>query len=226
MSDYNEQEQWEQVKAWLRENGLWIGAGVLLGVGGLVGYNTWQDRKLRIAQEAGTRYEQAIEAMDRGDRTRGLAITDEIAKEYPGTAYADLATLAAARVHVESGELDKAVASLTTVMNGSKDDELRLIARLRLSRVQSAQGKNDDALATLNGAEAGEFAARFAEARGDALFAKGDTQGALEAYQKARTSGKDGVIDLDVLDLKIRDLGGVPAEVPAKSDAATAAKSG
>jgi predicted negative regulator of RcsB-dependent stress response len=225
VSDYNEQEQWERVKAWLRENGLWIGAGVLLGVGGLVGYNTWQDRKLRVAQEAGTRYEQAIEAMDRGDRTRGLAITDEIAKEYAGTAYADLATLAAARVHVESGELDKAAASLSTVMNGSKDQELRLIARLRLSRVQSAQGKHDEALATLGAAEAGEFAARYAEARGDALYAKGDAQAALEAYQKARSGGKDGVVDVDVLDLKIRDLGGVPAEPPAEKTATAPAKS-
>jgi predicted negative regulator of RcsB-dependent stress response len=226
VSDYNEQEQWERVKLWLRENGLWIGAGVLLGVGALVGWNAWQDRQQRIAEEAGTRYDQALDALDRNDRTRGLAILDEVARDHAGTAYADLATLAAARAHVDGNELDKAVAGLTQVMKESKDPELRLVSRLRLARVQSAQGKHDEALATLNGAEAGEFGPRFAEARGDILYAKGDTKGALEAYQAARTADKAGVVDVDVLDLKIRDLGGVPAESKSKADTAAPATSG
>ena len=29
---YNEQEQWERVKRWIRENGPWLVAGVVLGV--------------------------------------------------------------------------------------------------------------------------------------------------------------------------------------------------
>ena len=37
MSDeyYNEQEQWERVKKWLRENGPWLLAGVVLGLAAL-----------------------------------------------------------------------------------------------------------------------------------------------------------------------------------------------
>ena len=39
--------------------------------------------------------------------------------------------------------------SLKSVMDNAKDDELKMVARLRLARVQSAQGKYDEALATL-----------------------------------------------------------------------------
>ena len=84
------------------------------------------------------------------------------------------------------------------------------IGRLRLARVESAQGKHDAAIVTLNGAQAGKFEARFAEARGDILFAKGDNAGALQAYQQALSTGEEGVVDLELLDLKIRDLGGTP----------------
>ena len=39
MDDYlSEKEQWEAVKSWLRENGLWIIAGIALGAVGLSGW--------------------------------------------------------------------------------------------------------------------------------------------------------------------------------------------
>jgi len=56
----------------------------------------------------------------------------------------------------------------------------------------------------------GEFARRFADARGDVLLAKGDRDGALREYLAARTGSDSGAVDNDVLDLKIRDLGGTP----------------
>jgi predicted negative regulator of RcsB-dependent stress response len=68
--------------------------------------------------------------------------------------------------------------------------------------VQVDQNQADAAIATLAGAEAGAFAPRFAEVRGDALLAKGDRAGALAAYREARAAGSN----VDLLDLKINDL--------------------
>ncbi len=76
-------------------------------------------------------------------------LLDELNREYAWTPYASLGTLIAARVQVEANELDKAAAGLKSVMDNAKDDELKMVARLRLARVQSAHGKNDEALATL-----------------------------------------------------------------------------
>src|SRR4029079_8283915 len=88
----------------------------------------------------------------------------------------------------------------------------------RLARVLSAQAKYDEALATLKVDEPGEFAPRFADVRGDVLLAKGDRAGALREYLAARTGDGDGRIDTELLDLKIRDLGGTPAPSPEASE--------
>ena len=116
-----------------------------------------------------------------------------------------------------SNELDKAAAGLKSVMDNSKDAELRMVARLRLARVQSAQGKHDEALATLKVDDPGEFAPRIADTRGDVLLAKGDRDGALKEYLAARVGENKGGVDFDLLDLKIRDLGGTPPATPGES---------
>jgi predicted negative regulator of RcsB-dependent stress response len=210
VSELNEAEQLEQVKGWFKENGLWIVAGIVIGMGGLGGYKWYEQRRETQAETASERYDAMLEAFTRNDRTRGLTLVEEINREYAWTPYAALATLIAARVHVEANELDKAATSLKSVVDTAEDEEVKMIARLRLARVLSAQGKHDEALATLVIEDAGAFGPRLAETRGDVLLAKGDRDGALREYQAARVAAKDGVVDLDLLELKIRDLGGTP----------------
>lgn len=214
MSDYNEQEQWERAKSLIGELWIYIVGGVAIGGAGLWAWGWNKDRIEKRSVEASARYEEALEAFTRNDKTRGMQLVDELNREYQATPYAALATLNAARVQVESNELDKAAAGLKTVMETATDPELRPVARMRLARVQSAQGKYDEALATLKVDDAGAFAGRFADTRGDVLLAKGDRQGALREYLAARTGDDKGEVDRDLLDLKIRDLGGSPPKAP------------
>ena len=217
MSEYSEAEQMERAKSWLKVNGIWIIAGIAIGAGGLGGWRWYQERRDTQAEAASARYEELVDAFSRRDNVRGTTLLEELNREYAWTPYASLGTLIAARVQVEANELDKAAASLKSVMDSAKDDELKMVARLRLARVQSAMGKHDEALATLKVDNPGEFAPRLADARGDVLLAKGDRDGALREYTAARASGNDGRIDVDMLDLKIRDLGGTPPAVPGES---------
>jgi predicted negative regulator of RcsB-dependent stress response len=214
VSDLNEQEQWERAKALVGELWIYIVGGVAIGGAILWGWGWNRDRIEKRSVEASTRYEEAIEAFTRSDKTRGNQLVEELNRDYAATPYAALATLIAARTQVESNELDKAATGLKTVMDTAVDVELRTIARLRLARVQSAQGKYDDALATLTVPDAGEFAPRIADIRGDVLLAKGDRAGALREYLAARTAEDKGQVDHDLLDLKIRDLGGTPPKTP------------
>jgi predicted negative regulator of RcsB-dependent stress response len=214
VSEYSEAEQWERAKEWLKSNGLWIIAGIAIGAGGLGGYRWYQERKATQAETASARYEELLDAFTRNDRTRGETLAAELNREYAWTPYAALGNLVAARVQVDANELDKAVASLKSVMNTASEQEIKMIARMRLARVQSAQGKYDDALATLKVDEVGEFAPRFADTRGDVLFAKGDRSGALREYLAARSGESKGRVDTELLDLKIRDLGGTPPASP------------
>lgn len=211
MSDLNEQEQWDLAKSKIRELWIYVVGGIALGLAGLGGWNWWKDRREVQAETASARYEELISAFERNDSTRGMTLLEDIKSQYSWTPYPALGTLIAARVQVEANELDKAAAGLKFVMDNANDDETKLIGRLRLARVLSAQNKHDEALGLLKVDKPGEFAPVVADVRGDVLLAKGDREGALREYLAARSApNQNGRMDVDLLDLKIRDLGGTP----------------
>jgi predicted negative regulator of RcsB-dependent stress response len=224
VDDYlSEREQWERLKEWVRSNGLWIVAGILVGVGILLGMRWWDARTNRLALEAGAKYQQILEALDRNDKTRAETLTLELERDYRSSPYVDQAQLIAARLAVEAGELDKAAATLKSVMEKTKDEQLALVARLRLARVHLARGKPDETIATLDAVDPGAFKPRYQDARGDALYAKGDKAGALKEYQAAREGSITQSVDAQSLDLKIEDLladntAPVPAPAAATAD--------
>jgi predicted negative regulator of RcsB-dependent stress response len=201
----NEKEQWERLLRNLREQAPWMLAGVAVVAAAFGGWHLWQSHVESRALEAAARYQQAVDAFTRNDLAGGVKIADSLVKDFGNSAYSDQANLAAARVQAETQQFDLAAARLREVMQNSRDASLALIARLRLARVQLAQGKPDDAIKTLDGVDAGAFKARYAVLRGDALLAKGDREGALKEYRAARAGGGE-TVDGELLDLKINEL--------------------
>jgi len=214
-----EGEQWELVKRWMRENAIWIVGGVVLGIIGLTGWRLWHERVERLSQEASGHYEQALDAFSGNDRPRGFALVEELRRDYGASPYADQGDLLAARMHVDAREYDQAIVCLQRVLDKSRDDGLKAIARGRLARLQIELGNPDKALALLAPGKGGAFAPQFDEIRGDALLAKGDRAGALEAYRAARAGAAGGAIDPGLLELKINAIEPVAAEAKAGSAA-------
>ncbi|HUN27220.1 MAG TPA: tetratricopeptide repeat protein [Steroidobacteraceae bacterium] len=212
MDEYlSEREQWERVVARVREDGPWIVAAVAVAGLAFVGWRWWLARTERIDLDASARYEQILGAFDSGDRTRALELLDALAHDHPGSPYVDQGNLAAARVFVETNELERAAQRLDDVVEESHDHDLATIARLRLARVQIALGKPDAALATLATPPGPVFLERYEEIRGDAYYAKGDQAAALAAYRAARLAAGPSLAENDVLNLKIDDLTGESA---------------
>ncbi|MGQ0383999.1 MAG: YfgM family protein [Gammaproteobacteria bacterium] len=210
----SEREQAEQLKQWLRVNWIWLFAGVALALGGYYGWRWWEARQSGRSLAAESRFSAMLEALARNQREDGVRIAGELTGQYADTPYADQAALVLARLDVEGGDLAAAAARLTQVMDSTRDPELRLVSRLRLARLQLAQGLHDAALATLDGAATPSVDARVAELRGDALLAKGDRAGALEAYrraQEAATGAPPGLVDGELLGYKIDGLAAAAA---------------
>ncbi len=212
----SEREQAEQLKHWFSENWIWLVAGIALGLGGLFGYRWWIAHQTARSQEAEQRYSAMLDALTRNQREEGLKLAGEITGEYADTAYADQTLLVLARLDIESGDLEEAAATLTQVMDSTRDPELALVARLRLARVQLAKGSYDEALATLETVQAPAIAARIAELRGDVLMARKQPAAALEAYRQAQTAAEqgtagDGLVDRELLSLKIDELAATAA---------------
>jgi predicted negative regulator of RcsB-dependent stress response len=205
-----DEEQLEATKRWFRENGPWLIAGVVIGAGLLFGYRYYESYKNQQALKAAAEFDAIGALLLKNDRSKAAQAADALKKDFAGTPYADQADLLIARMHVDEGELANAIARLSNVMNNSKDQDLRTIARLRIARVYIDQHKPDEAIKLLDAAGNISFAARYHEVRGDALVAKQDTAGALKEYAAALADSQGRGIERAFIELKITDLGGTP----------------
>ena len=53
-----DEQQAELVKNWWRENGLFLVGGLVIGVGGLFGWQAWQSNQIVTAQEASNAFQE------------------------------------------------------------------------------------------------------------------------------------------------------------------------
>jgi predicted negative regulator of RcsB-dependent stress response len=210
--DESEQEQWENLKRWLRNNGPQVAILVAVMLLGWYGWKWWQGRGAEDALAAGASYQKILATFDDGKPAEAVALIETLRSEHPDSPYVGAADMVAARVYVEDNQLDKAAAQLKRVADSAKDEKLRPVAQLRLARVQSAMGQYDVALATLGTKTLGEHEAARLEVRGDVLLAKGDRAGALAEYEAARKlqpalddGSNEGTV-AELLSLKIADL--------------------
>jgi predicted negative regulator of RcsB-dependent stress response len=225
VEDYlSEKEQWEWLRGQIRQNAPTVIAAIAVTAAALYGWRWWQAHQDAERVVASSKYTQILAALDQGNRTQAFTLMGELERAHAASPYADQARLLAARLYVESNQLDKGNTELTAVMQNSKDQDLALVARLRLARVQIAQGKAADALATLNGANPGAFAGRYHEVRGDAYFAKGDRATALTEYRAAQAANLGG--EAGLLNLKIADLAANAPSAPSPTAPAGTAAAG
>ena len=216
MEDYlSERQQIEHLRGVVRENAPWAVSGVLIGVGLLVGWQQWQAWQQRQALGAGASYGETLAALSRGDREAAGRLATQLQQSWRRTPYADLATLALARFDAENGRYADAARNLEDLMQHARDADLKLVARLRLARVQRAAGQPAAALATLAaGHPPPTAAAAFAEVRADLLLDQGDRAGARTAYAEALASPTPGLVNRERLQLELAALGGAASAAP------------
>lgn len=202
------EQELEALKSWWQENGRSIVVGLVLGVGGVLGWTSWQKHVQSKAEDASMVYQQITEAADqnRHDEVRARAAT--LVDTYPDSGYAVLAALLAARSAVIAGDASEARENLGWVIANANETSFRDVARLRLARLLAAENSLDQALATLDAVESEAFSASAKEIRGDVLLARGDADAARRAYLEALSGdGLSGAARSRV-QMKLDDLSG------------------
>lgn len=207
-----DEEQVQAIKDWWKKNGssLLIGIGAALAI--VFGWQAWQNHQMDQRTQAASRFADLMNAYsDQPDDKRAETVSylaGELRKDFEGSAYASYGMLILARQQMmEEKDPEAAIESLRWAQShAAEQGPLALVIRNRLARAQFAAGQLDEALATLEGAEnPGTFKPLFSELRGDILLAKGDRDGAREAYLAARSESSTG--RSGVLELKLSDLG-------------------
>ncbi len=228
---YDDYEQAEAVKKWLKENGLAIFTGIALGLGALFGWRYWEGYAAGKRAEAARAYEQLVADLGAG-REASAEVLESFRKEHQNAAFIGLAALELSAKAISERNLDEAMRLLEIASQSAEPPAMRQVAGLRLARVQLQAGQIDRSLATIDRFDDGGFAALAAEIRGDALLAKGDREGAREAYRYALDNLSGG--DRSVLQMKLDDLtpplavaaASTPASAPEESPTAEESEAG
>lgn len=202
-----DEEQLDVIKRWWKENGTALIAGVAIAVAGLVGWNFWQNHQASQSEAASMRYEHLISLTDQGNIDEARSLVAEIADNHGGTLYADLALLIDARLAVDAGELREAHQTLDDLIASSDNHYLQGLARLRLARVQLAEGDAQAALDTLAQDMPEALAAQHADIRGDALHVLERRDEARQAWQEALAIAEQHDQPIYGVQLKLDDLG-------------------
>ncbi|HUP92378.1 MAG TPA: tetratricopeptide repeat protein [Solimonas sp.] len=205
---YDDEAQVEDLKRWWKENWKALAAGLVIGLGAIVGFEQYRHYKDGRSAQASQVYEDLKKALTDGKMDEATTMADRLAKEFDGTPYAANAALRLASTYVEQNKLDEAATRLKWVAEHAHDDGLQQIARLRQARVLWQQGKTDDALKLIDAMPA-EYAALTDELRGDIKLSQGDRKAARAAYERAMQAASEGPVNHDGLQRKIDDLADV-----------------
>jgi len=202
-----EEQQVEAIKKWWHENKMSLIGGVVIGIGALWGGRAWLDNQQNYTEAASSVYQQMLEQVSQGKNEDAAAQAAQLLGQFADTAYASLAALTMAKIKQEGGDAAAASAHLRWALDNSKDDIVRHEARLRLAKIMLADEKYDDALALLNGVDAGVYESSYEQLKGDIYLAKGQPESARSAFMRALASASPEERGRAVLQMKLDNLG-------------------
>ncbi|MEO9078364.1 MAG: tetratricopeptide repeat protein [Rhodanobacter sp.] len=204
--EYDKYEQSELVQKWLRENGVSIIVGIVIGLVAIFGLQQWRNHQAQNQSDASQLYQQVQVTSLSGKPDAASQLTDRLMKDYAKSPYAVFAVSDRARQQVQDKKLDKAEVSLKWAESHAGDAPLKSLILLRIARVELAHEQAGQALATLDKMPVGGFQGLTQELRGDALVKLGRSDDARKAYQTALSGLSEEAPQRGALQMKLDDL--------------------
>ncbi|MEJ1353472.1 MAG: tetratricopeptide repeat protein [Candidatus Sedimenticola sp. (ex Thyasira tokunagai)] len=181
----SEEEQVEQLKKWWKENGTSVIAGVVIGLGGVFGWQYWTQHQQSIAEQASAQFEQLNHSVATGAENLATVQAEGVINNYPDSSYAVFSALSLAKLKLQQDDAAGAKVQLQWVLDNTTDQSLKQVARLRKARILLSEGDAEAVEAIVATAPDDSFRGTFAELKGDAALLKGDKSAARQAYGQA-----------------------------------------
>jgi len=179
----SEEQQEEAIKRFLKNNGLSLVVGAIVGLGGIYGWNYYQQSQL----ETMAQHSQAFSTVSQKLASSTTVVTDGDAyiADHSDSQYSQLTQLIMVKSLVDNKDYDQATAILNQVISSDVEAAIKSIAMIRLARIEAMLNKNEQALTTLASLTDSAFSAQKNELQGNIYLAQGDIAKARTAYQAA-----------------------------------------
>ena len=206
--DLEEQEQLAQLKAFWAQYGNMLTWVLTLVLAAYAGWQYWEFRNRTQGQEASRLYEEVQKAAEAKDAAKVLRAAGDMESKFASTTYASMTALLAAKITYEANDVKSAKAQLQWAADNGKDEELKVVAQLRLAGLLLDEKSYDLAMKILDGVFPAQFAAVVADRKGDVLAAQNKTVEARGAYQAALDKSDKQDPARQLIQLKLDALGG------------------
>ncbi|MEM7357843.1 MAG: tetratricopeptide repeat protein [Pseudomonadota bacterium] len=178
------EEQDERAKKWLKDNGPALVIGIVLGLGAVFGYNTYQDKLKSDAEAASALYDRVIELVRGSEMADISSQVETLKQDFSGSSYAAKAALLRAR-QLSVSDLDAALEELRWAESNSDEYGIKHTSRIRQAKVLIAQDKLDAAKSIASQTPYEGFASMYHELLGDIARKQGEFEVANSNYQTA-----------------------------------------
>jgi predicted negative regulator of RcsB-dependent stress response len=202
-----EQEELEALQKWWKENGRAIVVGLVIGLGGVFGWTTWQSRVAAKAEGVSVVYQSMLEMAAAGDHLEALQRVEQIIQDHPDSEYAALSGLVGAKSALAADRAEDATDLLDWVIEHAALAQIRDVARVRSAQLLLDEGQRDPGLTLLANVDTPAFAAAVEELRGDIFVDDGQNDAAAKAYAAALASDSISSGTRARVKMKLDDLG-------------------
>lgn len=206
--DHEEQEQLEALKTWWKQYGNLVTWTLIVVLAAFSAWKGWGIYQAKQAVQASILFEQVQQSLQAKDQVKVTRAVADLEDKYPGTYYAQMAGLLAAKFAYDTNDTKTAKAQLGWVQEHGKSSAFKAMAKLRLAAILLDEKAYDAALTQLNSEFPAEFAGAAADGKGDVLVAQNKLDEARAAYTLAleKSTGKNPAAGL--IELKLDALGG------------------
>ena len=207
--DLEEQEKISALKAWWDQYGNIVSGIVIAICVTIIAVQAWRWYTRSQAEKAAVLYNVISSAVQTNSTDKAKDAGAQLLDKYPGSAYAARGAMLLAKLAIDAGDRAAAKTHLQWVVDRASEDELKQIARLRLSYVLLDEKAYDEALRTLDAKHDEQLDGLYSDARGDILVAAGKPVEAKAAYQEALLKLDPKGQHRTLVQLKIDSLGEV-----------------
>lgn len=180
LTDDHEREQ--VVRKWWHDNWLSLTVGIVIAIGGLVGYRQYQSYVNETSAENAYKM-SALQTKLVINPTEGVKEAQGFISEHEDI-YGSLLSLDLAAVHLKAGKFDEAYNSaMFAVKHGGK--LVSPNATVVAASILTEQKKYDEAIGLLDSVKTDAYAIEKQELLGDIYVAQGKNDSAHDAYLKA-----------------------------------------
>ena len=193
-----EDEQAEQIKKWLKENGPQIIIGIVLGLSGIWGLGYYTNYQHEQSINARTAYLSVV-----SNPNSPALIT--LQSDYVDSGYAQQSALMMAKHAVSAGNYQQALERLSPLLK-SENEFIAHTAKLRSSAIYLQTGDKSQALSILGADKNSAFSALYNHTKGDIYLAQNNIDSAKKHYQLALAQLSTDSELRNLIQIKLNDL--------------------